>query len=1015
MIKKLSLIGITLCLSLSFLVGQSVSGSVSDQNGASLPGVNILIKGTSTGTITDIDGKFAIDLGTGQEVLVFSFTGFETVEVGVDGRSELTINMLVAASQLNEVVITGYGTQIRKNLSSSISKIDAGKLNRVPASSFEGALQGRAAGVQVVNSSAVSGSAIKIRIRGTSSASANSEPLYVIDGVVMESGAISASNPGAELRDFSLQLAHNTNALSSINPNDIESLEVLKDAAATAIYGARGANGVVLITTKKGKSGKTKIDLDVQTGISEPTHKVEYLNGKEYLFLAQEAWYNGGNDPLDFWKASGVLIDGLTKEQALRTNTDWVDQVLQRGQSLNANMSVSGGNDRTRFYVSGGFRDEESIFVGNDYRRISTRMNIDHNVFDNIRIGANLMYTNIDDKTVPINWAGGVGNVISNLPIWPVYKEDGTFFNPTTNALASVELRDINFKSNTFLGSWHLNASIVEGLVFRSEYGLNLLSNHDRQYSDALLSTEGRARASSTIGTRTSWNFKNLLNYTKNLGKHYIDILGGVEMQKFNRNVNNLIGDGFFNSTLRTPQDAANLRSSFGDVEYAFLSYLGRLNYNYDDKYLLSVTARRDGSSRFGKNRRWGFFPAASVGYILSEEPFFEPIKRTVNLLKFRASYGRSGNAEIGNFAYLSTYSQSNYDNNSGVVLGNIGDDKLGWETTDQLNLGVSMELFNGRIRGEFDYYDKQTSDLLLPFPVSRLTGVNTVQTNLGEMSNKGFEISLTTTNISTKDILWETEFTVARNENKVVSLGPNVSGGIQIPGFGTTSIFEGHPIGITFVPQWAGVDPATGDDKYLDLEGNELLMRQILAQFGSFGNFATANSVVYGEPWPKFTGGFDSRFAYKNWYFDVFFTFAQGANFNSGELLSSKYAFSSSTINPHRHLLNRWRNPGDVTDVSRVDKAPTIFTRTTEYFYDVDFIRMKDLTVGYSFTPDKLFFESIGIYAKLTNFFTWTNAHNSIWDPEFVGGNSGNLNQTGFWRTSPQAKSVTVGLNVKF
>lgn len=1001
-----------LCLSLSTAFSQSITGSVEDQRGEPLIGVTILLKGnTNLGTVTDIDGRFSMEIPSLDEVLIFSYVGYETQEFVVNGQTVLTITMSESASQLEEVVITGYGTQIRKNVSSSISKVDGAELNAVPVSSFEAALQGRAAGVQVTPSSGIAGAAVRIRIRGTNSATANSEPLYIVDGIVMESGGISSSGV-----HNALNLAHNTNALAAINPSDIASIEILKDAAATAIYGARGANGVVLITTKRGAIGKTQISVDIQTGISNATHKVDYLNAEEYLFLAQEAWYNSGNDPRDFWKGSGVLQDGLTKEQALRTNTNWTDQVLRQGHSQNLNISVSGGNEKTRFFMSGSVKDEQSIFVENDYTKISTRLNLDHNLTERIKLGTNIMYTRVDDKTVPINWAGGIGLVPTNLPIWPVYKDDGTFFNPTQNALANIKSRDILFKNNTLIANWFLTAEIIDGLVFRSEFGMNSLNNFDSQYEEASTDVNGRAYAASTIGSRFQWNFKNILNYKKDIGRHNFDLMVGAESQKYTREVNNIVGDGFVNSTLRTPQDAANIVSSFIQNEFSFLSYLGRINYNYDGKYLLSLTARRDGSSRFGQNNRWGFFPAISAGYTISEEPFFESYKRTINQLKLRASYGQSGNAEIGNYSQYSLYSQGNYNGQGGFNLSNIGDDQLGWETSNQLDLGISFELFNGKIRGEFDYYDKKTEDLLLPFPVSRLTGVSAVTTNLGEIRNKGIEIMLSTTNVQTTDFLWETTLTLAHNENEVTSLGPDVEGGLtSAQGLGSITIIEGHPIGISRGAEWLGVDPGTGEDIYMDDEAGPLTLSQILAQYGNFGTFRNENPHFYGNPWPNYTGGIANNFSYKNFTLDVFFTFSQGATFENGYLISSAAAFDEAAINPSRDILNRWRNPGDVTHISQVNKDPTIFGSSTEFSYEIDYIRMKDLTFGYTFNPKTDLIQNIRAYVKLTNYLTFTNAPNSVWDPEFVGSNPTNTNQSGFWRTSPQAKTITVGLKADF
>lgn len=987
-----------------------ISGNVINENNEPLPGASVIEKGTSNGAQTDFDGNFSLEVTNENAILVISYIGYGTKEISINSQKKFTIQLLLETSALNEVVVTGYGKQIRKTLSSSISKVSGEVLEGFPVPSFEAALQGRAAGVQVTTNGAMSGAPVKIRIRGSNSALGSSDPLYVIDGVVVESGTQANDNPvgGAFFLDVG------TNVLASINPNDIESMEVLKDAAATSIYGARGSNGVILITTKKGKIGKTKFNLTVNTGISDATNRIEFTNAQEYLFLAQEAWYNSGNDPLKFWSNSGVLIDGLTREEALRTDTDWQDQALKVGFSTNVNVSASGGDEKTRFYISGSLLDEESIFVGNEYLRMSTRTNIDHKINDKFKIGTTMTYSVVDNNPVPVQEA--LGKATNSLPIWPVRKSDGSYFNPINNVRASIDLWDVNVKSKQFLASWYLNYEVADGLVFRSEYGLNSITTFQQQYRDASINSNGLATAFNALGDRNSWNFKNLLNYTKKIEGHNFDLLVGIESQKTTQKSSVIRGEGFANSTLRTPQDGAENSSIYNESAYTFASFFSRLNYDYKGKYLLSLTARRDGSSRFGDNNKWGVFPAASIGYNISEESYFEPLKKVVNFLKVRGSYGLVGNAEIGNYAFASTYSRLNYDNNNGITLSNLADDELSWETTTQLDLGVSFELFDGKIRAEIDFYDKLTSDLLLTFPVSVVSGQTQVTTNLGEISNKGFEIMLGATIIDNGAFTWNTELTLARNENEVVDIGNNTDG-LFIPGlFGSTAIYKGRPIGTDAVAIWLGVDPASGLDIYQDKDGNALRVDQAIAEYGSINNFLGNNIVPFGNPFPDITGGINNSFKWNNWYANALFTFEYGADYiANGEAINSKYAFSSFSATPLRHQLNRWRNPGDITEVARLNTDPTIFTGTSQYVSDVDYLRLRDLTLGYIFKPKNISsFESVNIYLKLTNYLTFTNAKPWVYDPENFR-RDGNLNQLGVWKSSPQAKTMTLGLNINF
>jgi len=989
-----------------------VTGTVTN-NGLPLPGANILVKGTTTGSQSDFNGKYTINAPKGA-TLVFSYIGFKTQEIVVGENLTIDVTLLEDAASLDVVVVVGYGTQIRKNLSSSISRIDVEDLNSINVQSFDAALQGMAAGVEVRSGSAIAGSAMKVRVRGTTSFSANSEPLYVIDGIPVESGEISTSQPGRTVGNFNLQLAHNTNVLASINPNDIESMEILKDASATAIYGSRGSNGVVLITTKKGKIGKTQVNVSISSGLSEATHKIDYLNNNEYITLAQEAWFNSGNDIDDFWQNSGVLVDGLTKEEALNTDTNWVDQMLRTGESVNYNISASGGSEKTRFYTSALLRDDKSIFIGNDYKQYSTRLNLDHTISDRFAIGTRMSLSHVDNKTVPIAWAGGTGTVQNMLPIWPVYKADGTYFNLTSNnPLASVKLREINLKSYQFFGSWFLTTDIVEGLTNRTEFGLNLLSNDDSHFRDGRTLFNGRSTAGAVIGSRKSWNFKNILNYRKDFNGHNVDVLAGFESQRFNGRVNTVIGDDFSNPSLRRPSDAANVVGSFTENEYAFLSYISRVNYAYKNKYLLSASVRYDGSSRFAQDNRWGLFPAVSIGYNLSEEAYFAPLKKVFNYFKLRVSYGQSGNSEIGDYAYYGSFATDPYDGSSGISRNNIGDEKLGWETTTQLDIGLSFELLDGKIKGEFDYYDKLTSDLLMPYPASAFTGVTSYTRNVGKIGNKGFEFSLSTTNIESNNFRWETTFNIALNKNEVLKLNDDLGQGL----FGSSGIYVGFPVGIIELVEWGGVDPSTGDDIYFDKDGQKLLYREIIDQYGRFGNFFRDNRRPMGNPWPKFTGGFGNKISWKNWYLNSFFTFNYGAEAIVGEQKRSYGAFGRTKYNPTTNILDRWRSPGDITNVSRLTTENPIFQPSTRYLHKVDYIRMRDLTVGYAFNTEQGIFKRINLYAKLTNFLTFTNAPDFYWDPEFSGvvqnRSQNNIRTINNDKSAPQAKTMSLGLKI--
>ncbi len=997
-----------------------VTGMITDENNKPLSYVSVTVKGSAIGTTTGNDGKFTLEVPDGNKVLIISMLGYKTLEVPLNGMQEINISLSQSTSQLEQVVVVGYGTQIKKNLSSSISTIDVEKLNTISAPSFEGALQGQAAGVQVSQSSALGGSAVSIRIRGTSSVVGSSEPLYVIDGIPVESGSISNSNnPGAGVNNYALQTAANTNVLASINPSDIESIEILKDASAAAIYGSRGANGVVLVTTKKGKPGKTKIHASGAFGISEATHKPTFLNGPQYIMLAQEAWVNSGKDINDFWTKSKVLVDGLTQEEAMKTNTNWVNETLQTGLMEDYNISLSGGNEKTSLYTSAFLKNQSTIIRGNDYKNFGTRLNMEHRLNNILKVGAKMMVSHVDNQQVPTSWAGGVGNVAWMLPIWPVRKEDGSYFYLNENhPVAGVDLNTTSLKSNQFFGTWNINARIINGLNFRSEYGLNLLTNDDFYHKDSSINYTGKTTSATVLGNTTSWNWNNSLNYQKRLNNHNFDVLIATEAQKFKQKSNTVLGDTYFNSELQYPQDAANKSASYFETAYSFLSYIGRINYDFKGKYLLSMSLRADGSSRFAKNNKWGYFPSASVGYIPSEEKYFAPLKNIFNFFKIRASYGVVGNAGIGNYTYASTYKTLIYNGNTGITLTNLGDDNLGWEKTNQLDIGLNFEAFEGRITGELDYYNKLTTNLLLDYPVTQLSGVGSITKNVGQLTNKGYDIYLKSVNIKTKKFSWETSINFNHNENKVVKLQDGIIGGLTVSGFLFSSSLEvGLPVGLQEMVEWKGVDKETGEDTYLEIStGKTLGYNEIISGYGNFNNFFNANKKYMGNPWPKFTGGFNNNLTWNNWNLNILFTYAAGMDFSLGDMKRYLAPFGNIKYNAPVFLLDRWQNPGDDATVSQLTTQNINWTPTTEHLNRTDYLRLKDVTLGYSFkSKNNSFLNGFNCYARISNLLTFTKAPDYYWDPEFTGVNYSNTTALSVDRSAPQSKTYMFGLSYDF
>jgi hypothetical protein len=511
-----------------------------------------------------------------------------------------------------------------------------------------------------------------------------------------------------------------------------------------------------------------------------------------------------------------------------------------------------------------------------------------------------------------------------------------------------------------------------------------------------------------------------MINYKTRIGDHDFDVLLAQDAQTFSSSTNFVIGDTFINSTLNRPQDAAIINASYAESEYSFLSFIGRINHNWRNKYLVSLSIRADGSSRFSDGNKWGYFPAASVGWVLSDESFFS--SNTLNFVKLKASYGLVGNAEIGDYAFASTFNTLTYNGNTGLFLGNLGDDDLSWETTAQLNLGISWEAFNSRISGEIDYYEKITSDLLLPFPVSGMTGVGSVTRNVGELSNKGLDLMINTLNIKKRDFSWETTLTFNYNENEVLSVGDNLNeqGGLTVSGiFSSVSIFPGYPVGVTEAVEWMGVDPATGEDTYLNNEGQVLLFSEVIDQYGSFDEFWNQNRRPMGNPWPKYTGGVENKFTFKNFYGSVLFTFSTGQQFVDGYQKQLAQPFGGEKVNPGTNILDAWNAPGDNATQSRVTTNNVRWPESSEFIYDTDFLRLRDLTIGYRFPFPKWGLNNLNIYTQFINILTFTKAPDFFWDPEFTGvvqsRTANNTGAGGAFKQTPQAKSIIFGISVDF
>lgn len=1016
--------GLLMCFSLLMVFQlwaqeRVVSGKVtSAEDGSSLPGVNVVLVGTAGGTVTDVEGNYKLTVPSSGGVLRFSFIGLVSQEIQIGGSTNMDVKMAQDVQQLSEVVVVGYGTQIKQDLTGNIAQVKGSELSSIPVASFDQAIQGKAAGVFVEAGTGKLGQGIKVRIRGSSSVSAANQPLYVIDGMPITSASQSSAE-GA------------TNPLVDINPNDIESIEILKDASASAIYGSRAANGVVLITTKRGKSGKTNFEIGYFAGFSSETGRREFLNTAEYVQLFTES--NGGmtQSLTNRFNRYGAAPPGspaaswATPGAPGYVDTNWQDQVFRDDAGINQlDISASGGNEKTKFFISGSNSNQRGIIIGNDLDRINGRINLDHQASDKFNLGMNFsiartfnkrlaednnfntpiqivalspMTPVIDPRTDLISGALDLNTGVPNSN-YPIY------YNPLLDN-AYAKQTTLVFRN---LGSVYGEYKFTEGLTFRSDFGYDLLTQNEERYFGK--ETSRNSSAPNGLGNNAwtqvfNYTTNNFLRYQKNVKNHALEAVGGMTYQESNRKYSNVEAQQFPSNAYKKITSAADITSgTSNESAFSFLSYFARANYKFKDKYLLTLSGRVDGSSRFGADNRYGFFPAASAGWIISEESFMSNDK-VMDFLKLRASYGLTGNAEIGNFAALGLYTGgSGYAGIPGQRASQLENPDLRWEQTAQLDVGIDFGFFESRITGQLDYYVKKTNDLLLNVNLPGNSGFRTQTRNVGELENKGFEIVINTENF-VGDFKWSTSFNFARNRNKILDLQGQV-----IQGSFISRAQEGEPIGIFFSPKYAGVDPANGDALYVlvNSDGTQT----------TTNDYNEATQMKVGDPNPDFIAGLTNTFKYKGVDFSFLFQGVFGNQvYNGGGIFMS--ANGDFFDNQTKDQLRRWQKPGDITDVPQARLfGGNGVGESSRYITDGSYIRLRTITLGYNLPASvlsKANLTKLRVYVSGQNLLTFTDYEG--WDPEVnsdtYAGN--NVNQGIDFYSAPQAKTITFGINIGF
>ncbi|MBK7874103.1 MAG: TonB-dependent receptor [Saprospiraceae bacterium] len=993
--KRLSLVLLLVLASgIALLAQRTIRGTITDDQGEPLIGATVLAKSTSVGSVSDIDGSYTLSVPAGATTLVFSYTGFATQEVQLGASDVVDVSMSPDIAQLSEVVVTGYSETERKKLVASVATVDRKALENVPMPDVNQLIQGRAPGVFSTAASGQPGAAQNVRIRGTGSITAGRGPLYVIDGVIMQNG------------DFS-QLTTTNDVLSNINPNDIDNVSILKDAAATALYGSRGSNGVILITTKRGKAGKSVITAKVQYGITQPnTGNFDLMNGQEIWEYERQTLANSGRTP--------EQIDAARPASLLDNDFDWVDAAFRQGQTRNLELQASGGNEKTRFFLSGGYFTQDGILIESDFSRLSLRSNIDHTASDKLDFSLNFngSFTENLNAVAGNRFASPLLGAFVNTPLQPAY-------NPATGQLyTGLEDEWTIFSGDNFLYSQPLNPvvnenlriitkvaanyNILRNLRFTQSANIDYVTIKENTFFDPTTADGFNTNGSITDGYTgtTTLTSQSMLKYYNSFGPdHNFDAFAVFEYQKFDQDRFSANGVGLASGKLKTLASTATPQGVGGTrTEFAFVSLLGQANYNFREKYFATVSVRNDGSSRFGANNRYATFYSVGASWAISEESFLDNIS-LINNLRLRASYGTSGNAEIGNFPSQELYGFGNsYNDQPGSSPNQISNPDLTWEVSKNVNLGLDFAVLESRLSGTIEWYRRQGEDLLLNVPVSSTSGFTTALRNVGKIENKGFEVTLSAIPVRSsapKGFNWSIDVNFSANRNQILELpgGEDILNGRQI-------WREGLPIRTWNMQTWAGVDPANGRPLWETAEGTT-------------STYSQAVRKVAGNAEPKYLAGLNNTFSFKGLSLSAFFYTAQGHQIYNGsrpfvESDGQRYGQFNNIVEAGQ---NYWKAPGDIAErpQPRVGGNMGSNSSSTRYLEDASFIRLRNVTLGYNLPKsilDKLRLSNVLFYAQGQNL--WTLTDYSGFDPEAL--------ETGdeFFRY-PVGKTVTFGLDISF
>ncbi|BAV08214.1 TonB-linked outer membrane protein, SusC/RagA family [Filimonas lacunae] len=969
-------------------IGQTtIKGVVKDSSGNGIAGVSVQVKGTAVGTVTTSNGEYSIAVKDSRAVLEFSFIGYGTQTILVNGRNDFSVTLLPATGEMDAVVVVGYGSQKKKDLTGSVAVVSAADLANRPLVNAGEALQGKAAGVQVTSVSGKPGAGLSIRVRGSSSISAGNDPLYVVDGIPMTD-------------------------ISAYNPNDIESISILKDAASAAIYGTRAANGVVVITTKKGKNGQSRVDLTSYYGTSTTTKKLHVLNAKQYQDYANELYQ------------STIVTDAMVAA----TDINWQDEVFKTGNQQNYQVAVSGGSEKTQHYLSLGYMDQTGMVKPASFNRMNARLNLSTKVSKWLTLNTSTLASRNRSNDVTDNAGVARGGVVLSAlatpSTVPYYQANGQYIgqNPQTgweNPLGAIKGQYSKTVNDRFVSNLGADATLLKGLVFQSRFGIDYKSNENHYYRDPVATQQGRTDQGSlneTTSREWVWLSEQTLNYTKNWNSHHFSALAGWSAQDSHFD-QTYISASRIDSQYRYEDwnrlfARAKVKSAPSKTidEWGLMSYFGRVTYDYAGKYLFQANMRVDKSSKFAPGNRTAAFPSFSAGWRISEENFMKNV-RVVSDLKLRASWGKNGNQEgVGSYEYLNL---NNFTSTGDQSVGTIAPLSLTWEKTTQTNVGIDAAFLNKRLTFTADFYVKRTNDVLVRVPLSGQI-VSSVLMNSGSMRNIGEEFVISSKNILKKDFSWTTDFNIAFNQNKVLAIAGDIG---NLTAFGAIydkgnaiSLSKGYGLGQFFGYQAAGVDPATGKQLYVNKNGEQV----------DYSGLVPSDRKFIGSALPTFTYGMTNTFSYKNFDLSVFLQGSQGNKIYNG--VRSETESMKDSRNQSTAVLRRWRKAGDITDIPGVERASDNNSAiSTRFLENGSYLRFKTITLSYRLDQklmSKIGFKGASVYISGQNLFTITKY--TGFDPEVSSYGSSNNSQDNRnvslgidYGAYPQAKIFLAGINV--